>query len=460
MSRITALPESELIEICRRPVAPCSVEWAALHLLDWLGCVVAAHKSPVALALGRVMGGAQTGVLGRAFSPDQTDAQTAALLTGALGNVLEMDDLHRGSILHAGDTICAAALAVALRQDTNGADLLAAVTRGYEVAIRIGLVAASGGYTPFYNSGTCAVFGTAIAASDLKGLGAEGMADALGQAGMQAAGIWQCRLEPTFSKQLACAHAARAGVLSAELAAVGFPGARQILTGPLGFFASYYPKADQAALISEPDREWAIHQVSFKPFPACRHTHPAISAALEARRSAQTLKRVHIHTYQAALDFCDAPSPATPDEARFSLQHAVAVALLRGPPGIADFDDVALRDPALTALRDKITLHVDPQIDAGFPARYAARLTLVMLDGAEINITCPAAWGDPENPMLHTDLVTKFTANAAHGGLSQDTAAALVECVLNLPHAPDMSDLQRALTAALPPKIGECLKCP
>ena len=64
------------------------------------------------------------------------------------------------------------------------------------------------------------------------------LADALGQAGMQASGIWQCRLEPTFSKQLATAQAARSGVVSARLAKTGFPGAKLILEGRTWFLRS------------------------------------------------------------------------------------------------------------------------------------------------------------------------------------------------------------------------------
>ena len=117
-----------------------------------------------------------------------------------------------------------------------------------------------------------------------------------------ASGIWQCRFEPTFSKQLATAQAARSGVLAADLAVAGFPGARAILTGPMGFFKNYYPGADTTQMTTPGD--WALLEMSFKPFPACRHTHPAISAALALRDTAKAPNRIVIETYRAALDFC------------------------------------------------------------------------------------------------------------------------------------------------------------
>lgn len=387
-----------------------------------------------------------------ALTSIDTDAQTAALALGTLGNVLEMDDLHRASILHPGDAICAAGLATALRQPVSGPELLSAITRGYDVAIRVGVAAAAGGYTPFYNSSTCGVFGAAITCADLAGLDAEGMADALGQAGMQAAGIWQCRLEPTFSKQLATAHAARAGVFAAELAAAGFPGARAILTGEMGFFASYYPEADQSALTVP--RAWAITEMSFKPYPACRHTHSAISAMLDLREEGMdgAVERIDIHTHSAALEFCDQPHPTNPNAARFSLQHAVATAALRGAPAISDFEGDALNNPDIEVLRACIHVHIDDVIDAAFPRDYGARIVVRMQDGTRIERACPAAWGDPENPMRDADLVAKFHANASHGGLSLRAADTLVHAIMDLPDAINMSALRAALNDAFSPE--------
>jgi len=452
MNSETRQIESVLIEICRSPVAADLAGYAGFTLLDWLGCIIAARNTPVARSMAGALNVLPENLLGTALSPVCTSTQDTALILGTLGNVLEMDDLHRASILHPGDAICAAALAVALRQQTSGTALLTAIVRGYEVAVRIGKAAATGGYTSFYNSGTCGVFGAAIGAADLKGLDADAMHDAMGQAGMQAAGIWQCRLEPTFSKQLACAHAARAGVFSAELAAAGFTGAKAILTGELGFFASYYPKADQSSLTSPND--WAITEMSFKPFAACRHTHPAISAALDLgwQGHAEEVESVTIQTYRAALDFCDAPDPPTPEAARFSLQHAVATALLRGTPAIGDFEGANLSDPAIAALRKRTHLETDVAFDAAFPQAYGARVRLLLTNGKTCEKDCPAAWGDPENPMSKADLIAKFHTNCAYGGVTPAETDLIVDAVLALPLADDMTALHTALTTALSPK--------
>lgn len=457
MIKNTAATESELIRICRRTIEAEVQSIARLSLLDWLGCVFAARATPVAKAWARALDADGEDALPKALSPSRMDAQSAALALGGLGNVLEMDDLHRASILHPGDTICAAALAVAMRRPTSGPALLSAIVRGYEIAIRIGTAVATGGYTPFYNSGTCGVFGAAMAAGNLRQLDHDQLADAIGQAGMQAAGIWQCRLEPSFSKQLATAHAARAGVFCAELGASGFLAPRAILTGKMGFFKSYYPGADTTALtVPAP---WAITMMSYKPFPACRHTHPAISAALALREIlSEPVQHVDVYTYRAAMDFCDNADPCTPDQARFSLQHTVAIALQKGAPEISDFDPPALQAHGTKTLRGLVRLHVDPQFDAAFPGQYGATIVVTTTDGKVHDATCPAAWGDPENPMSVPDLIAKFHRNAAHGGLPVAEARKVEEAVLALPDAADLTTLTQALTKAFATE-QETIRC-
>ncbi|WP_435140435.1 MmgE/PrpD family protein [Pseudopelagicola sp. nBUS_19] len=447
MSESKLYPESKMIQLCCLPVAPEVVSHARLTLLDWLGCIFAARNSDVASAMGHAQHISDQDIVRAGLSSAKIDAQSAALLLGTLGNVLEMDDLHRASILHPGDAVAAATLAVGLRQSCTGSELLTALTHGYEAAIRIGRVAASSGYTSFYNSSTCGVFGAAIAAAHLLGADEESLADALGQAGMMASGIWQCRFEPTFSKQLATAQAARSGVLAADLAVAGFPGARAILTGPMGFFKSYYPQADPMQLTAPGN--WALMEMSFKPFPACRHTHPAISAALNLRDFSKAPRRIIVETYRAAIDFCNAPHPTTPEKARFSLQHAVAVALTKGAPAIADFEPDALHDPDLATLRARMQLKVAPDLDAAFPQSYGARIRIEAEDGTLHGTTCPAAWGDPENPMQEADIIAKFRVNAAYGELGNPQVERILQAVLALPEATDMSALQSAFDEAL-----------
>lgn len=440
----------DLSHICSRPTHRADHARASLHLLDWIGCIVAARHSNAGRVLARYAGQAGDDPLRGWVGMAATAPEQAALIVGGLGNVLEMDDLHRASILHAGDTVCAAALSCGFGARPTGAALLGAITAGYDAAIRVALPVAQGGYTNWYTSSVCGVFGAAMAVARLHGLDENQRADALCQAGLMAAGIWQVRLDPGTGKQIATAQAAAAGLRAARLAGAGAQGPARIFEGDMGLYATYFPGVDPAQITQDPGAPWHLHDVSFKPWPACRHTHPAIAAALAARGQVTTpINQVTLETYRAALDLCDAPKPETDHAARFSLQHAVAVALATGDAQLADFGSEARGDPKITALRARVQVHEDPAASAAFPARYSARIRLSLEGGAVIEQFAPHAPGDPEAPLSQNSLDLKFRRNMAHGGVSADAATAVHRAVMALPDAPDLAPLATALSGAL-----------
>jgi 2-methylcitrate dehydratase PrpD len=129
-------------------------------------------------------------------------ATGAAFVNGAYGNVLEMDDIHRAAILPAGPVVIPAALAVAERQGADAREFLSAVVRGYEAMIRIGRSVGPHHYRFWHKTSPCGPFGAAAAAASLLRLDPARTVWALGNAGTQASGPWQCRLEGAMSKQL------------------------------------------------------------------------------------------------------------------------------------------------------------------------------------------------------------------------------------------------------------------
>lgn len=124
---------------------------------------------------------------------------------------------------------------------------------------------------------------------------------------------------------------------------------------------------------------------------------------------------------------------------------------MRGAPGLADFEGAVLTAPDVAALREKVHLHVDPACDAAFPRDYGASVSVTGAQGAVQVADCPQAWGDPENPMSEAEIVTKFRANIRHGSVPEAAASPLVDALLDLPDAPDLTHLKEALTAALSP---------
>jgi 2-methylcitrate dehydratase PrpD len=425
-----------LVALLRRPVDAAARARAALHLLDWIGCATAgAARTEGAPFRARVV---PTGPARVLFAADAPPAD-AAFANGAFGNILEMDDVHRGAILHPGPVVWPAALAAAQSTGASPQALLDAGVRGYEAVIRLGRTLGPAHYARFHNTATAGPFGSAAAVADLARLGDDAFADALGNALSTAGGLWQCRHEAVLTKQWHTAQAARSGFDAAMLAADGLTGARRILEGPQGFLAGLCPDATPSLLLDAPDSPWLIHETSFKPWPACRHCHPAIDAvlALDTARDGRDVRAVVIATYDDAVLFCDRAEPRTEAQAKFSLQHAVAVALQDGPPTLAAFADAATQRPDLAALRARVSVRSEARFTARYPAHFGASATLLLADGTVLTAEMPDALGDPENPLAPAQVADKAMALLASAGLDDSQAAALRDAALALPHATD-----------------------
>lgn len=418
-------------------------------MVDWISCAALGATAPAGRAL-LVYGRERERSAGPCsmIGAGPRAAEIAAFVNGGLGNIYEMDDLHRTSIVHPGDVVIPAALAAAERAGASGPTLLDAIVRGYEVAIRIGSAAGTEHYEHWYNTATCGVFGAAVAASSIMGLDQAETVDALGQAGMQAAGLWQCRMEPTFSKQLATARSAQSGLIAADLAANGFPGPKAIIEGAHGFFAAMCPASDPESVVATPGGQWLIHDVSFKPWPACRHAHPVIEACCALRRQGVTdsLREVSVRTYREAVDFCDNPDPTTPHEARFSIQHCAATALLRGEPRLDDFSPEAIADDAVAALRSRVSVRPDRQMTEAFPHRYSARVGIVGMSGSANEAIVATVKGDPENPMSEDEIVAKSHTLLTAAEIPDAITNRIIQAALDLPAAKSPTALSALLS--------------
>lgn len=395
---------------------------AQLHLLDWVGCAVAGRVEPA----GRIL-----------LSQLDVTPSARAFAWGGLGNILEMDDVDKRALLHPGPSIIPAALAFAAQNEVSADALLEAIVRGYEATIRLGRAVGPGHYALWHNTGTCGAIGAAAACASLMELDAEMTAHALALAVSQAAGLWQTRHEPaSMGKQLHTAVSARAGYDAARLAAAGFKGPLTILEGPQGFFAAMCPGADPAAVLAGDDG-WRIHDVSFKPWPACRHAHATIDAALALREQVDVLDKdgdILVETYRDALVFCDKPEPKTVIEAKFSLQHSVAVVMLRGRPALEDFSLEAMADPAIKAVRDRVKLGQSRSFTDQYPARFGASVSF-----AGQTVSAPDALGDPENPVGEDQLRGKAIGLMKAGGMTDGEAQALLAAAENA--SPELAGL-------------------
>jgi 2-methylcitrate dehydratase PrpD len=383
-----------LVRTLAQPVGLGECARARIHLLDWLACVAGARTGPIAAVGHRAM-------------PDLLER------VSFLGSVLEMDDVHRAALLHPGPVIWPAALSAA-RETGCGMDrLLEGAVRGYEAMIAVGSSFDAHHYSLWHPTSTAGGFGAAAAAASIFGLSDEQTLWALGNAGSVAGGLWHLRHDDVMTKSMHVARAALEGLWMARLARGGFTGPAAVLEGPQGVHAAM--TRTPRPLRRAADGGWLIHEVSLKPWAACRHAHPAIDCALELRAAGQLAPPFHVMTYADAIRFCDRPDPVTETDAKFSLQHAVAVIADGRAAGPEDFTPEAI--VALADLRAQVTVAEDAALTAAYPAHFGARV-----EAARGSVTLADTRGDPERPLDTAGLRAKLEALVAWGGLPETDA--------------------------------------
>jgi len=350
--------------------------------------------------------------------------------------VVEMDDLHKGSILHPAASVIPAALAMAEREGASGHELLTAIVVGYEVAIRAGEAMGPSHYHFWHMTGTCGTFGAAAAAGKILGLSQPELVMALGTAGTQAAGLWEFLVDGAMSKQLHPAKAAADGLLSALLAEQGFTAASRIFEGEKGFCQAMAKEGDLDRLIkgleTEPPR---ILSTSFKAHAACYHIHSAIDAVLEIRgkhglRPAD-VSSVRITLYPAALDLLEKVAPQNPYAAKFNIPFCVATALVYEQVGLSAFTADRLEDPKIKEVMQRISLVRDSELGKVYPERWPAVAEITTRAGQTHAARIDFPRGDPKNPMTREELEAKFN-NLATPALGGDQRQRTIDACLNL----------------------------
>ena len=420
--------------------------------MDWFGSAVAGHNArPVssitrfALAMGPQQGPSEViGPQGSTSSP-----YLAAMANAAASHVVEQDDVHNGSVFHPAAVVFPPAVAVAQALGKSGKDLLAASVAGYEVGIRVGEFLGRSHYKIFHTTGTAGTLAAAAAVGHLLGLNAAQMLHAFGSAGTQSAGLWEFLRTAADSKQLHTAHAAAAGVMAAYLAQDGFTGAAQILEGPQGMAAGMSSDADPAKLVDGLGTRWATAETSFKYHASCRHTHPAADALLQVmqqhRLQPGDLAGVVTHVHQGAIDVLGpVVKPVTVHQSKFSMGTVLALVAQFGHAGLAEFDQHFLSD-ATQALRDKVTMQLDAEVDGAYPRRWIGKVTVTTTDGRVLHGRVDEPKGDPGNTLSRDEITAKALRLAAFSGGA--TATEMQQAVDRLWHVAQWPRVGRLLGA-------------
>ena len=399
--------------------------------LDWLGSALAgkgARPVEAIATVARLMGPA-SGPSEVLISRTTSSPAFAAMVNAAASHYAEQDDVHNGSVFHPAAVVFPAALATAQALGSSGAELLAASVAGYEVGIRVGEFLGRSHYKVFHTTGTAGTLAAAAAAGRKLGLSAPQMLHAFGSAGTQAAGLWEFLRDGADSKQLHTAHAASTGLMSAYLAKEGLTGARQILEGPQGLAAGMSSDADPARIVDRLGERWALAETSFKYHASCRHTHPAADALQQVLRThrvgAGEIERVTAHVHQGALDVLGpVVDPRTVHQSKFSMGTVLGLVASNGAAGLADFEEGWQR-PDVVALRERVRMQLDAEVDAAYPRRWIGKVTVETRDGRILAGRVDEPKGDPGNTLERDEIEAKALRLAAFSGAAtpQEMAA-------------------------------------
>jgi 2-methylcitrate dehydratase PrpD len=382
---------------------------------------------------------------------DRLDAPTAAFINAAATNVHDFDDSHDGTISHPTAPVMPAALALAETMSLSGADVLHAFILGVEVTCRLGNAISPGHYARgFHITSTCGIYGAAMAAAKLLKLGKAETLNALGIASSQSSGLVETL--GYMAKSAGVGAAARNGLLAALMSRAGVDGPPAPLEGERGFLAVTCDMPNRARALAGLGTEWEILRNMIKPYPCGVVLNPVIDACLKGRsRLADVgeIAEIRLQGHPLLKARTDRPWITSGREAQVSAHHAVAVSLIRGLAGAADFSDAVVADPAIAALREKV-IAVDS--DPSMPVE-SAEIRIVLRNGDTLTLVENNATGSIGNPMGDDALKTKFGTLAAHGCPSID-AGALAEALWAFEQTEDVSSVLRLARPTSSSSIG------
>ncbi len=421
--------------------------------LDWVGAALAGSAEPLADIAYSVMEPVVPELrTSTALKEDfgKCSPLQAAFINGFNGHILELDDVHRGAVFHPATVVIPAALSFGEKIHASGKKVLEAIVIGYEVCIRVGQAAGGRHYEKWHTTGTCATFGAAAAVGRLLGLDELKMAWALGNAGTQAAGLWQFLEDAALTKPLHPGKASFNGMLAALMAEKGFSGPTRILEGKKGFLSATSPDYDLTQISDRLGEIYQIRDVSIKPYPSCRHSHAQIDAAREiARRpgfDASKVEKIRVLTYPTAIAVAGGKGeyPASSTEAKFNSPYCIAIALQTGSVRLPNFEqNVIESNKHAEYLVNHTTIEIGDEFEERFPAAWGARVEVRMEDGAVLDAEVKYPKGDPENPLTSTELYEKY-ADLAKVALDDTKTALVGKRIMHLEQVSDISDLFEA----------------
>jgi 2-methylcitrate dehydratase PrpD len=415
-------------------------------LLNWVGVAIGGSRHQTVdiavSALTPFSGPAQASLFGRR---ERFDIMNAAFINGVSSHIFDYDDTHLKTIIHPAGPVASAILALAEMQPVSGKEFLNALVLGVETECRIGNAVYPNHYdVGWHITGTAGVFGSAAAVGKLLKLNEQQMIWALGLAASQPVGLRESF--GSMNKSFNPGRAGSSGIFAAMLASKNFTSSDSMIEAKRGWANTISTKQDYNEILGDLGKRYESALNTYKPFACGIVMHPAIDAAIQLRGenklTADQIERVDIKVHPLVLELTGKKTPHEGLEGKFSIYHAVAVALVEGAGGEKQFSDRAVNDPTVVALRSKVVPVITPGID---PAQ--VDMTVVLKDGRQLHRHIEHAIGSVEVPMTDQQLETKFS-DLAEGILAAPVIRRVMDACWNVEGLPSAAEITKMSVSA------------
>ena len=351
----------------------------------------------------------------------KTNPDIAAFVNGIMARYLDFNDTYVSQDPSHPSDVILPLMTVAEFKGLTGEELITAITIAYEIVVS--LCDAASLWVNKWDHVNYVGIAVAAATSRLFGLSIEATEQAIAMTAVPHAAMRQSRAgELSMWKGVAAANASRNAVFVTLLAERGMTGPSQPFAGRMGFFELLTHKPfDSAALSSmetknPPERILDTH---IKFWPAEYHSQSAIDVALQLRQEIgdpQRIDKIHIDTYHIAYEIivreAEKWAPQTRETADHSLPFMVTVALEDGELTDRSFSVERIMNPTTRKImKNRITVEVKPELNAGYPEGIPNRITITTKDGATFQKQIAYPRGHAKNPMTDDEVVEKFNKN-------------------------------------------------
>ncbi|WP_270395279.1 MmgE/PrpD family protein [Mediterraneibacter massiliensis] len=340
--------------------------------------------------------------------------EQAAFLNALYAHGADMDDGNRKAMGHTAVSVMSAVFAIAEKSEASGQDIITAINAGYEVCNRVAAAAQPGlAHRGFHSTGTAGALGAAAACAKLMKLNEKEIYSAISLAAVQSSGLILVSESGQCCKPINPANAAKTGVFSAKLAELGIDTPKKPLESDKGWLHAMSEHVDIKEITETLGKIYTIAESYLKLYPACRHTHCVIDAALALRKHicekqfVDKIEKIDISIYENAIRYTGTIKyPKSSGEAKFSLYYAFAKAFLVGRYG---FDEI--EEPVISveekALIDKINLIPDNTYEDKRRGIRGAKVVLTTTDGKVFEEVVTIPKGEAGNPVFWEEIGMK-----------------------------------------------------